>query len=328
LIEAEMENSHNRREFFHRLAVLGGAVAFGPAAPKQDASPAGPLPKRILGRTGVNIPVLGLGLGPLGIANFPPEELQAVVEAAIEDWGGPVLVDVQWDYGEAETNLAPLLKKRRADVFLVTKTAKQEQAQVVASIEESLGRLGIESADAVLLNNIGLLDLERLFKPGGALAGLQEVRKRGLARYLGLSGHMLTRAFIRTLESGEFDLAMFVVNFVDRHTYNFEEKVIPVARKHNAGVVAMKVLGGSAPEYERKDQRAKLVDSDLEPAIHYALGIPGVCTAVIGCKSIEQVRLAGRAARRYRPMSGEQLQALMKHGEQLAKEWGQHLGEV
>src|SRR4030042_1929041 len=76
-------------------------------------------------------------------------------------------------------------------------------------------------------------------------------------------GPMLTRAFVRTLESGEFDLAMFVVNFVDRHTYNFEGKVIPVARKHNAGIVAMKVRGGSASGYERKDQRAKLGGSGL-----------------------------------------------------------------
>ncbi len=311
-----------------RLAVLGGAVAFGTAAMKQDISPAAPLPKRILGRTAANIPVLGLGLGPLGIADFPPEDLQAVVEAAIEDWGSPVLVDVQWDYGQAETNLAPLLKKRRADIFIVTKTAKQERAEVVASIEESLKRLGIEAADAVLLNNIGLLDLDRLFKPGGALAGLQELRKRGLVRHLGMSGHMLTQAFIRTLESGEFDLAMFVVNFVDRHTYNFEEKVIPVAKKHNAGILAMKVLGGAASGYERKDQRAMVADADIEPAIHYALGVPSVCTAVIGCKSIEEVRLAGQAARRYRPMSREQYQALMKRGARLAKIWGQHLGEV
>jgi predicted aldo/keto reductase-like oxidoreductase len=323
-----MENPHNRREFLHRLAVMGGAVAFGTAVSKQGGSPSVPLPKRILGRTGVSIPVLGLGLGPLGIADFGPEELQAVVEAAIEDWGGPLLVDVQWDYGEAETSLAPLLKKRRADIFIVTKTLEQEKGQVVASIEGSLGRLGIESADAVLLNNIGLLDLERLYTPDGALAGLREARKRGLVRYVGVSGHMLTQAFVRTLESGEFDLAMFVVNFVDRHTYNFEGKVVPCARKHNAGVVAMKVLGGSAAGYESKDQRAKLADSDVEPAIHYALGVQGVCTAVIGCKSVEQVRLAGRAARRYRPMTSEQLQALMKHGDELAKEWGQHLGEV
>jgi hypothetical protein len=88
-MEPEIANLHNRREFLHRLAVLGGAVAFGKGAPARvpDASPAGPLPKRILGRTGANLPVLGLGLGPLGIANFPPEELQGVVKAAIEDWG-------------------------------------------------------------------------------------------------------------------------------------------------------------------------------------------------------------------------------------------------
>jgi predicted aldo/keto reductase-like oxidoreductase len=211
---------------------------------------------------------------------------------------------------------------------MVTKTWEQQKAKVVASIEESLRRLGIESADAVLLNNIGLFDLERLFKPDGALDGLRELRKRGLVRYVGLSGHMLTRAFIQTLESGEFDVAMFVVNFVDRHTYNFEEKVIPVARRHDVGVAAMKVLGGAASGYERRDQRSLLTGSDIEPAIHYALGVPGVCTAVIGCKSIEEVRLAGQAARRYRPVSKEQYQALMQRGKQLAKEWGQHLGEV
>lgn len=154
-----MENPHNRREFLHRLAVLGGAVAFDKSAPgwTHSASPAGPLPKRILGRTGANLPVLGLGLGPLGIADFPPEELQAVVEAAIEYWGGPVLVDVQWDYGEAEARLASLLKKRRGDIFPIIKTGKQEKTQVVASVEGSLGRLGVGSGDAVLLNNIGLL---------------------------------------------------------------------------------------------------------------------------------------------------------------------------
>jgi predicted aldo/keto reductase-like oxidoreductase len=323
-----MKDSYNRREFLHRLAVLSGGFAAGRRASGQEARPPVPLAKRVLGRTGAKIPVLGLGLGPLGIANFPPEKLQAVVEAAIEDWGSPVLVDVQWDYGQAEINLAPLLKKRRTDIFMVTKTWEQQQEKVIASIEESLRRLAIESVDAVLLNNIGLFDLERLFKPGGALAGLQDLRKRGLVRHLGLSGHMLTRAFIRTLESGEFDLAMFVVNFVDRHTYNFEEKVIPVARRHDVGVAAMKVLGGSASGYERKDQKPLLAGSDIEPAIHYALSVPDVCTTVIGCKSVEEVRQAGQAARRYRPMSGEQHQALLKRGEQLAKKWGQHLGEV
>jgi len=178
------------------------------------------------------------------------------------------------------------------------------------------------------MNNIDLLDLDRMFKSDGALAGLQDLRKRGLIRHVGVSGHMLTRAFVRTLGTGEFDLAMPVVNFVDRHTYNFEENVIPIAVKQNVGVMAMKVLGGSAAGYERKDQRAKLDISDVELAIHYALSVPGVSTAILGCKSVEEVRKAGQAARRYRPLTEEQSRALMTRGRQLAKEWGTHLGEV
>lgn len=323
-----MKDSYRRREFLQRLAMMGGALSVGTGLIRQNVSHPVPLAKRILGRTGAKVSILGIGLGPLGIAKFSPQELQSVVETAIEEWGSPLLVDVQWDYGDAETYIAPLLKKRRADIFIVTKTWEQEKPKVIASVEDSLRRLGVDRADAVLMNNIGLLDLDRMFKPDGALAGLQDLRKRGLIRYVGVSGHMLTRAFVRTLETGEFDLAMPVVNFVDRHTYNFEEKVIPIAVKHNVGVMAMKVLGGSAAGYERKDQRAKLDTSDIEPAIHYALGVPGVSTAVLGCKSVEEVREAGRAARRYRPMTEEQIRALVARGRQLAKEWGTHLGEV
>lgn len=323
-----MEDSYSRRTFMQRLAMLGGVLTGGPCPIRQNAFQSVPLPKRILGRTGVKVSVLGIGLGPLGIAKFSPQELRDAVEAAIEDWGSPVVVDVQWDYGDAEIHVAPLLKKRRADIFIVTKTWEQEKPKVIASVEDSLRRLGVDRADAVLMNNIGLLDLDRMFKPDGALAGLQDLRKRGLIRYMGVSGHMLTRAFVRTLGTGEFDLAMHVVNFVDRHIYNFEEKVIPIAVKHNVGVMAMKVLGGSAAGYERKDQRAKLDISDVELAIHYALGVPGVSTAILGCKSVEEVRASGRAARRYRPLKEEQSRALMTRGRQLAKEWGMHLGEA
>lgn len=323
-----MKDSCSRREFMQRLAMMGGALTVGTGPIGQTPFRSVPLAKRILGRTGAKVPVLGIGLGPLGIAKFSPQEVQAVVEAAIQDWGSPVVVDVQWDYGDAETYIAPLLKKRRADIFIVTKTWEQEKPKVIASVEKSLRRLSVDQVDAVLMNNIGLLDLDRMFKPDGALAGLKDLRKRGLARYLGISGHMLTRAFVRTLGTGEFDLAMPVVNFVDRHTYNFEEKVIPIAVKHNVGVLAIKVLGGSAEGYERKDQRPKLDKSDVEPAIHYVLGVPGVSTAVLGCKSIEEVLKAGQAARRYRPMTEEKNRVLIARGRQLAKEWGTHLGEV
>lgn len=51
--------------------------------------------------------------------------------------------------------------------------------------------------------------------------------------------------FVRLLESGEGDVLLVILNFFDRYTYNFEEKVLPVARKYEVGVVAMKVFGGA-----------------------------------------------------------------------------------
>ena len=197
----------------------------------------------------------------------------------------------------------------------------------MASVHKSLRLLKTSDLDAILLNNIGMFDFERLFRPGGAVAGLKKAQKQGLVRYIGISGHMGTSAFVQALESGEFDIAMPVVNFVDRHTYNFEEKILPFAAKHNVGIAAMKVLGGAVSlDYSTRSQHAMLSGNDYLPAIHYALGVAGVATVIIGCKTVKEVQSAATAARSYRPISGERYATLMERGRQLAAQWGEHFG--
>jgi predicted aldo/keto reductase-like oxidoreductase len=253
--------------------------------------------------------------------------MEKVVTAALDTWGGVVYIDVQPDYGDAEKNLAPLLLKRRQDIFIATKTWEQSESAVLVSVQESLRRLGVSYVDAILLNNIGMFDFERLFRPEGALAGLRKAQKQGLMRYIGISGHMGTSVIARALESGEFDIVMPVINFVDRHTYNFEEKVLPIAAKHNVGIVAMKVLGGAISwDYSTRSQRALLTGIDYRPAIHYALGVTGVSAAVIGCKTVEEVQSAMEAARSYRQINRKRDVAIMERGKELAAQWGEHFG--
>lgn len=322
-----MSHRWTRRQFLERLAQAGAATTVGISIGYTPVLGTSALPQRTLGRTGVKISILGLGLGPLGIANYSPVEMGKIVAAALDLWGGVVYVDVQPDYGDAEQNLAPLLLRRRQDIFIATKTWEQSESAVMASVRESLRRLRVSHLDAILLNNIGMFDFERLFRPEGALSGLRKAQKQGLVRYLGISGHMGTSAFAQALESGEFDIAMPVVNFVDRHTYNFEEKVLPIAAKHNVGIVAMKVLGGAVSwDYSTRSQRALLIGTDYEPAIHYALGVTGVSTAVIGCKTVKEVQSATKAARSYRPINGKRYAALMERGRELAALWGKHFG--
>ena len=141
-----------------------------------------------------------------------------MVHAALDEWGGLVIMDVQPDYGDAERHLAPVLRARRNQIFIMTKTWEQARAGAFASVQQSVRRLGVEYVDAVLLNNIGLFDLGRLFSTDGALAGLRDARRDGMLRYVGLSGHMGRDRFATALDSGEFDIAMPALNFVDRHT--------------------------------------------------------------------------------------------------------------
>lgn len=264
-------------------------------------------------------------MGPLGIANYPPDEVQAVVRAAVEE--GINYFDLQPDYGESERYLAPFLQEGRHDLFVVTKTWEQSGKEALASVRESARRLGTDYLDAVLLNMVVLFDSERLFRHDGALAALKEARKEGLVRFLGVSAHLGVDSLARVVDSGEFDIVMPVINFVDRHTYNFEEKVLPVAVKHGLGVAAMKVLGGAVDlDYSTRQQRALLEPRHHESAVHYALSMPGISTAVVGCKSVEEVHRAAQAARRYRPLDDTAMDALLRRGRQLAAQWGEHLG--
>lgn len=321
-----MKKQYTRREFLGTTAKGTGVLALN--ALGIVCSSEKTLEQRTLGRTGIKVSVIGLGFGPLGLGNYSQAELLAVSQAAIDD-EHLTYFDVQPDYGNAEVYLKPLLRTHRNSIFLATKTGEQTREGVLTSAQESVRRMGVNYVDALLLNNIGMFDMDCLFRPDGAIAGLKQAQDQGLVRFLGVSGHMGIHNFIQALDSGEFDIAMPVINFVDRHTYNFEEKVLPVAGKHRVGVVAMKVLGGAVSlDYSTRQQRGLIAGDFYEQAIHYSLGVPNVCTTLIGCKSIEEIRLAKQAGRRTHPMSKEKLQELLKHGKKMAAQWGAHLGPV
>jgi len=86
---------------------------------------------------------------------------------------------------------------------------------------------------------------------------------------------------------------MTAVNPVIRHVYNFEERVWPEARRREIGLVAMKVLGGmykseAEPAYKPKAKGGRITGAEVQPAFRYALGLPGVTTAVLGCYNLNE----------------------------------------
>jgi len=318
-----MSQPCTRREFLAEAGRLTGSTLLGAGSMGRLAEASRPdtLPRRRLGRTGVEVSILGMGLAPLGMASYPPHDFRTVVRAALEE--GVSFFDLQPNYGEAEKYLSPMLKEHGVRLFVVTKTSEQSKQAVMDSIAGSLSRLDAPRVDAVLLNNIGDYDLRRLFHADGALAGLKEARRRGQVRFFGLSGHWRPEHFVQALESGEFDIVMAPFNFVDRHTYSFERDILPVAAKHDIGVVAMKTLGGAVGlKYDTRQQTAMLPERHHRLAICYVLGLPQLCCAVVGCKNAEEVRLAARVARNHRALSEIEQASVLTLGKRLAAEWG------
>ena len=156
-------------------------------------------------------------------------------------------------------------------------------------------------------------------------------KEAGKTRFVGISGHSKVKAFVPIIETGNIDVVMMAMNFVDRHTYAFEEKVLPVAIRHNVGVACMKVFGGIRGGFGVADGPNPGPQMDpryIKQAIRYAMGLPGVATLVIGPHTIGQLRQNVEMVSSYQPLTDEERLELSELGRRLATQWGEHYGPV
>lgn len=320
----------SRRTFVRQTGLLAGGMLMGShAGPAVGASP-GELSKRTLGRTEVPVTVFTLGTAPCGFAK--PKSLKNIadtVNTALDL--GVNFVDTAPRYDAAEEGVGLGLGQRRKEVFLSTKVWADTIDEAEQSLSNSLKMLKTDHVDLLYFHSLGHRKVDKARDPDGVFTWLLKQKQAGKTRFLGVSGHNTPGRFPRFLESGEVDVLLTVVNFVDRHTYHFEEQVLPVAVKHKVGIVAMKVFGGAkgpGNAYENPQAPPNLDLKYLELAMRYSLGIPGVTTLEIGCHNPDQVRRNVEMIHRYRPLSADEQTDLLRVGRELAAGWGPHFGPV
>lgn len=145
----------------------------------------------------------------------------------------------------------------------------------------------------------------------GALAALRDVRdgtnrsglnpkKEKLIRHVGFSGHNDAAVMIEMIQRDTEDLVegmLVAINANDKHYFNMQYNVIPVAAAKNMGIIAMKVFADGAmysknAEWSRNPSHVVLeVGSNEIPAnklIRYSLSTPGIHTAIIGIGKISE----------------------------------------
>ncbi|HEX7038170.1 MAG TPA: aldo/keto reductase [Pseudomonadales bacterium] len=185
------------------------------------ASPWPPMAYRTLGRTGYRASRLVFGCGAALSSRRRDELLETAFDAGINVFD----VGFKHYYDDAERNLAPFLKRRRDEVFLISKAIvpgdfgpedpiTPSQARTAAAgwarlLDESLAELEVDHVDAYYLmasNNPALITSDEIHR------AFERARDAGKVRFLGLSTHQNARAVLEAAAaSGRFDLAMIAI---------------------------------------------------------------------------------------------------------------------
>jgi aryl-alcohol dehydrogenase-like predicted oxidoreductase len=321
-----------RRAVLRAGGALAGAAALGfPPRPLRaaDAAPGdAPLPRRRLGRTTLDVTCMTLGTGAFGNAeDVTLDESVAIVNLAIDL--GVNVIDTAPLYKKAEEAVGRALGARRKEVVLATKLWADSVTEAERSLANSLKVLKTDAVDILYLHSLGNRSAEAARPAGPVFEWLVKRRKAGACRFIGVTAHNLPGRLLPFIESGEVDVVLANLNFADRHTYNFEERVLPAARKRDVGVVAMKVFGGPDPKtgaWSTRTSKPLVGEERLALAARYALSLPGVASANLGVMTAEQLRRNVETVRRFKPLPEDEMAAALAIGKGLAASWGAHYG--
>lgn len=302
-----------------RRAFVGGALstlALGAAcrpnaapesAPKEgdvrrvsDERARAQMPTRKLGKTGLEVSLVGLGGFHIGIQETDAEGVK-IVQSAVDR--GVTFLDNCWDYngGKSELRMGKALAEggRRDKVVLMSKIDGRSKKACLDQIDQSLARLKTDRIDLMQIHEIirpG--DPADCFKDGGCVEGLLEAQKAGKIRFLGFTGHKDPDIHLAMLAEADkhgfaFDAVQMPLNVMDAHYRSFEKKVLPVLVEKGIAVLGMKPMGSGI-----------ILEAGVcgpVDCLHYAMSLP-TSVVITGCDSMGVLDQAIDAALRFRPL--------------------------
>jgi aryl-alcohol dehydrogenase-like predicted oxidoreductase len=295
------------------LLKLAAAAAAGAVASRVVAAAAPlPMPTRELGRTGFRVGLFSLG-GQAAIER-PDNEAAAVpiLERALDL--GVNYLDTSARYGGparwSERYVGQVMKRRRREAFLATKTHDRTRDGSLRLLERSLHLLQTDHVDLWQLHAMSsMADVEAVFARGGAIEAFEKAREEKLVRFLGLTGHTDPDVLSEAIRRYPFDTVLLAVNAADPHHLPFQKTLIPLAVEKRMGIIGMKIPA-----------RGRLLGALTMPeAMRYVLSLP-VSTVIVGVDSTAQLEENVATARGFTPLGPPQLAALERKAEPVARE--------
>lgn len=321
-----MSNELGRRAFLG-TGLAAAALAGAQTAAGKHALPYNPrthkaMPTHNLGKTGYRVGILSLGgQATLEIAGREAEA-EAILHRAIDL--GINYIDSAAGYGNgvSEKNIGRVLKTRRKEVFVTSKTADRTYDGSMKLLDRTLTNMQTDHLDLWQIHNLQTQQqLEQIFSPNGAMKALERAREQGMCSFLGVTGHYEPNVLVEAIQRFPFDTILMAINAADRHYLSFLEHLLPVALRKGMGTISMKVATRgrilstwTPPPPEQQNERMRTTKPGaitIEEALSYNLSLP-VSTTIIGVDTVKQLEDNVALASHFTPLSPEQMRELEK----------------
>jgi predicted aldo/keto reductase-like oxidoreductase len=191
----------------------------------------------LLGATGLKI--MRMGMGGIPIQRLSVQQSDRLLENAVA--AGINFFDTARIYTDSESKFGRILSRHRDQVVIASKSFSREAAAILRDIDSSLGQLQTDHIDIYQCHNIANEnDLAKALADDGAVAGLLKAKEQGKILHIGLSGHK-PRIVKKALSLFPFATIQVPCNFIETDAL---ADLVPLAKKQQVGVIAMKPVGG------------------------------------------------------------------------------------
>ncbi len=278
------------------------------------------MPTRSLGKTGFKVGVLSLGGQATIEIPGMEEESERIMHRAIDL--GVNYIDTAASYGRglSQANIGRVMRTRRSEVWLSSKTHDRTYDGSMRLLEESLESLQTDHLDTWQLHNVRLQDqLDQIFADDGAIRAMVRAKEEGMVRTIGITGHYEPLVLLDAIKRFPFDLILLAVNAADVHYLSFKNYLLPEVQRQGLAIVGMKVAtrgrmlsSWTPPPIE--EQPARLATPrpgtiNIREALTYNMSLP-VSTTIIGVDNVAQIEENVAIASEFSPLSEAEMQEI------------------
>jgi predicted aldo/keto reductase-like oxidoreductase len=292
----------SRRDFIKTTsAATAGAILIPTVSYSSSTFDSKGLPTTILGKTGVRIPLMVIGLGSRFMAVDEEKGLE-ILKVALEN--GFYYWDTAADYKNntqySEERIGKILPSVRSKVFLSSKVGERKADDAKRTVETSLKRLNTDYIDLYQIHSITTEDEVKQFGAAdGVLPVLQKYKEQGVIRHIGFTGHTSASAMKLAAEMYDFDTMLIALNHQQKGE-KFEENPVLFAAGKGMGVLAMKTI-------RPRETVTSLNPDDL---IRYGLSLKGVTAVTVGIDKKELLVENAGILKTFKPFDDEKMKSL------------------